>query len=84
MQVPENTVAYIDDVILPNTSLTVDANRCYVYISEIYNFTGTSFRSQIAYGNYAGIDLAAASQTALRRNTTIPGGQYSVNFDVNT
>ena len=27
VQVPENTVAYIDDVLLPNTFLTVDANK---------------------------------------------------------
>ena len=56
VQVPENTVAYIDDVILPNTFLTVDANRCYIYISEIYNNITTAFRTQLAYGNYAGID----------------------------
>ena len=66
VQVPENTVAYIDDVILLNTFLTVDANRSYTYISEIYGSATTSFRSQIAYGNYAGDDLAATLQTALR------------------
>ena len=84
VQVPENTVAYIDDVILPNIFQTVDANRCYIYISEIYNNITTAFRTQLAYVNYAGIDLAAALQTALRQNTTIADGNYSVNFNVNT
>ena len=84
VQVPENTVAYIDDVILPNTFLTVDANRCYIYMSETVGTATLSFRTQIAYGNYAGIDLAAALQTALRQHTIINPGQYSVNFDGNT
>ena len=34
VQVLENTVAYIDDVILPNAFLNVDANTCFIYISE--------------------------------------------------
>ena len=84
VQVPENTLAYIDDVILPNTFVTVDANRCYIFISETVGTTTFSFRTQIAYGNYAGIDLAAALQTALRQHTSINPGQYNVNFDVNT
>ena len=84
VQVPENTVAYIDDVILPNTFLTVDANRSYIYISETNGTTTFSFRTQIAYGNYSGIDLAAALQTTLRQHSTISPGQYSVNFDGNT
>ena len=84
VQVPQDTVCYIDDLILPNTSLTVDANRCYIYISETVGTVTLSFRTQIAYGNYAGIDLAAALQTALRQHTIINPGQYSVNFDGNT
>ena len=28
VQVPENTVAYIDELICPNVFLTCDANRC--------------------------------------------------------
>ena len=47
VQVPENTVAYIDDVILPDTFLTVDANRGYVYVSETYGGATLSFRIQI-------------------------------------
>ena len=83
VQVPENTVAYIDDVILPNAFLAVDANRCNIYISETVGTATLSFRTQIAHGNYAGIDLAAELQTTLRQHTTISNGQYSVNFDVN-
>ena len=71
VQVPLDTIAYIDDVILPNTFLTVDANRSYIYISETNGTTTFSFRTQIAYGNYSGIDLAAALQTALRQHTSI-------------
>ena len=37
VQVPENTVAYIDDVILPNTIMTTDAALCYIYTRETYS-----------------------------------------------
>ena len=83
-QAPENTLCYIDDVILPNTFLTVDANRCYVYISETFSGITLSFRSQIPYGNYAGVDLASALQTALRQHTIMNDDNYVVTFDVNT
>ena len=84
VQVPEPTVAYIDDVIPPNTFYTVDANRCYVYKSETYQGTTVSMRKEINHGNYSGIDLAAELQTALRHNSIITDGQYSVTFDANT
>ena len=84
VQVPLDTVCYIDDLILPNCFQTVDANRCYIYISETVSTVTLSFRTQIAHGNYSGIDLAAALQTALRQHTSITDGLYSVNFDVNT
>ncbi|MDA8582764.1 hypothetical protein N9L68_00995 [bacterium] len=71
-------------MILPNTFLTVDANRCYIYISETFSGITLSFRSQIPYGNYAGVDLASALQTALRQHTIISDGSYVVTFDVNT
>ena len=64
VQVPENTVAHIDDVILPNTFYTIDANRCDVYISENYQGTTVSMRKEIKHGNYSGVDLAAALQVA--------------------
>ena len=69
VQVPENTVAYIDDIIIPNCFLTIDASRCWVYMSETFGSATVSFRTQMAYGNYSGIDLAAALQAALRRHT---------------
>ena len=57
VQVPENTVAYmyiyiyIVDVFLPDTSLTVDANRCYIYISDTYSGITLRFMSHIPHGN---------------------------------
>ena len=62
VQVPENTIAYIDDIIIPNTFLKIDANRCWVYISETFGTMTLSHRTQIAHGNNSGIDLAAALQ----------------------
>ncbi|MDA8582944.1 hypothetical protein N9L68_01900 [bacterium] len=83
VQVPKSTVTHIDDVILPNTFLTVDANRCYIYISESYSGVTLSFRRQIPYGNYAGVGLASALQTALRQHTITNGGSYVVTVDAN-
>ena len=34
VQCPENTVAFIDEIIVPNTFLTVEQNRCYIYIRK--------------------------------------------------
>ena len=62
----------------------MDANRCYVYVSESYGGATLSFRTQIPYGNYSGVDLAAALQGALRQHSAIPDGNYTVTFDVNT
>ena len=47
VQVSENTVAYIDDIILPNQFRTADAHRCFVYVSETYGGATLSFRTRI-------------------------------------
>ena len=82
VQVPENTVAYIDECIVPNTFTTIDANRRFIYIREQVGTTVTDRRAQIAYGNYAGVDLATALQAALQVNTAL-SGTYSVTFNAN-
>ena len=82
VQVPENTVAYIDECIVPNTFTTIDANRCFIYLREQNGAAVTDRRAQIAYGNYAGVDLATAVQAALQVNTAL-SGSYTVTFNAN-
>ena len=75
VQCPENTVAFIDEIIVPNTFLTVDQNRCYLYIRETFQSVVTDRRIQLDFGNYAGPDLAANLQEKLRNGSAITDGQ---------
>ena len=43
VECPQGTAALIDEVLCPNTFMTVDANRRYLYLKEFPQTTGTSF-----------------------------------------
>ena len=62
VQCPENTVAFVDEIIVPKTFPTVDQNRCYIYIREEFQTVVTERRIQLDVGNYAGPALAANRQ----------------------
>lgn len=55
----------------------------YLHNRDLLGVT-LSFESKIPYGNYAGVNLAPALQTALRQHLIMNDGNYAVTFDVNT
>ena len=50
VQCPENTIAFIDEIIVPNTFLPVDQNRCYSYMRETFQSVVTDRRIQLDVG----------------------------------
>ena len=73
VECPQGTAALIDEVLCPNTFLTVDANRRYLYLKETDDTSGTSearVRAELPEGKYDGITLAAAVAVALNQVKT--------------
>ena len=74
VECPQGTAALIDEVLCPDTFLTVDANRKYLYLKEIDQSSGVSqakVRAELPEGMYDGLKLAAAITVALNQVKTV-------------
>ena len=68
VECPQGTAALIDEVLCPNTFMTVDSNRRYIYLKEYPQSTSTVFyaaRAELPEGSYNSTTLAAAVAAAL-------------------
>jgi hypothetical protein len=73
VECPQGTAALIDEVLCPNTFLTVDANRRFLYLKETDESSGTSearVRAELPEGKYDGHTLAPAVVAALNHVKT--------------
>lgn len=80
IEVPENTIAFIDAVQVANTFESVQLQfNDKVYLREHAGGTSTDRIATLAPSNYDGISLATALGAALNSGTNL--GTYTVTFD---
>ena len=80
IEVPENTIAYVDAVQVANTFETIQTGyNQKVYLREYHGGTNSDRIATLPAGNYDGISLATALAAALNSGTNL--GTYSASFD---
>ena len=78
IEVPENTVAFVDSVHLPNVFTTIHARNRNLYLAEYVSAGATAYKTvQLSQGSYNGVTLAAELKSRLDANT-----QTSATFTV--
>jgi|OM-RGC.v1.015718478 hypothetical protein len=78
IEVPENTVAFVDSVHLPNVFTTIHARSRNLYLAEYVSASATAYKTvQLSEGSYNGVTLAAELKSRLDANT-----QTSATFTV--
>ena len=81
IEVPDNTIAFVDSVLLPNVFTTLHENNDRLYVSEQFQGTMTEHTYLLQEGNYTGQSLASLLATTLNGpNKTLPTN-CSVTFD---
>lgn len=63
--IPDDVVAYIDDIVLPISWKIVNANSCNFYYSILYDGITRHYDISLAQGNYNGSSFAAALESAI-------------------
>ena len=82
VQLPDDCVAYIDNVIINNSFYTVTAGfNDFLYIAEKVSTTVTCRSIQMPQGNYSLISYAKALETALRTTAPVSLGSTPYNVD---
>ena len=83
-EVPDQTIAFIDSVLVPNVFPTIHENNNMLYFAE---FTNPSNVTEHIYtldeGNYTGSQLAQLVQDKINANTTL-SQPYSVSYEEKT
>lgn len=82
--VPDNTVAYIDDIVIPVCWRTVDARNSSIYFSVSYDFQVWDLIASITHNNYDGFSFAAELQRAMRDAASGLSLTISVVYDYNS
>ena len=78
IEVPENTVAFVDSVHVPNVFTSVHAKNRNLYLAEYVSSSVTYYKTvQLAEGSYNGVTLATEVQNQLSA-----GSQNSVTYTV--
>ena len=69
LDLPDNTVCYVDDISIPHSWYTIEGYNNRLYLEHSNNATGGNdyFILQIPFGNYNGVNLAAEFQTQLQK-----------------
>ena len=76
IDVPDNTVCYIDDISIPHSWYTVENYNNKLYIENTHSdFTLTAAVLTIPEGNYTATNLASTLQSVLQ--TTFPNENYT-------
>ena len=83
IEVPDNTIAYVDSVLLPNVFTSLHENNNRLYVSEQFQSTMTEHTYLLQEGNYTGQTLASLLAATLNGpNKTLPT-TYTVTYDEN-
>ena len=83
IEVPDNTIAFVDSVLLPNVFTTLHENNNRLYVSEQVGATMTEHTYLLQEGNYTGQSLASLLATTLNGPTKTLPTNCSVTFDEN-
>ena len=71
LQTSENTIAFIDEIAIPNVMKVIDARNQKLYVSIFSNDTRYDQIVTIPTNNYSGVTFASALQTALNSLATL-------------
>ena len=82
IEVPDNTIAYVDSILVPNVWTTLHENNNRLYVSETVGSTTTEHTYLPPEANYTGQSLANALQSTLNTNKT-PPTNYTVLYEDN-
>ena len=71
IEVPDETIAFIDSVLVPNVWTTLHENNNRLYVSEFVGGTETQHTYLLQEGNYTGQTLASLLANTLNSNKTL-------------
>ena len=78
IEVPQNTVAFVDSVHIPNVFTTIHTKNRNLYLAEYVSSSATAYKTvQLSEGSYNGVTLASELKSRLDANT-----QTSATFTV--
>ena len=81
LQLPDNTVCFIDDVIIPHSYFNVDSNNNLLYVRRLNDISNTILDIQvtISTNNHTVITLLSSIQSGL--DTGFGANAITVSFD---
>ena len=82
IEVPDNTIAFVDSILVPNVWTTLHDQNNRLYVSETAGSTTTEHTYLLPEANYAGQALANMLQSTLNTNKTL-STNYTVLFEDN-
>ena len=68
---PDNTIRYVDSVLIPNVWTTLHENNNRLYVSETVGSTTTEHTYLLPEGNHTGQSLASTLTSTLNTNKTL-------------
>ena len=80
IEVPDQTIAFVDSILVPNVWTTLHENNNRLYVSETVGTTTTDHTYLLQEGNYTGQTLADMLATTLNSNKTL-ATNYTVTYD---
>lgn len=83
IEVPDQTIAYVDSVLVPNVWTTLHENNNRLYVSETVGSASTEHTYFLQEGNYTGQALAGLLAATLNGNKTLPT-DYFCTYNDNT
>ena len=83
IEVPDDTRAFVDSILVPNVWTTLHDQNNRLYVSETVGTTTTEHTYLLPEANYTGQALANTLQSTLNTNKTLPTA-YTVLFEDNT
>ena len=83
IEIPDQTIAYVDSVFLPNVFTTIHSLNNRLYVIETENAAGEERTIFLEEGNYTGQELRAHLETSLNASKFL-SGSYSVVYDEKT
>ena len=72
IEVPDQTIAFVDSILLPNVFTTLNENNNRLYVSETVGSTTTEHTYLLPEGNYTGQSLAITLTSTLNTHKTLP------------
>ena len=82
IEVPDQTIAFVDSILVPNVWTTLHENNNRLYVSETVGSTTTEHTYLLPEANYTGQSLANTLQSTLNTHKTL-STNYTVLFEDN-